>query len=110
MGLMVPLGSAAVTTTNATLGSAVPAGQLWRVRAVNIQQPSAGLAKKIAIGFGNTTTAGNVKRRYDVSAGQQNLQDFPDLVMAAGDQINMACDTDTGVAIVSVTVIKELIA
>lgn len=110
MGLMVPLASQSVTTSNATFGSAVPTGQLWRLRAVNWQQPSVGTAKVISLAIGTTATAGNIKRRYSLASGVQNGQDFPDIVLVAGEQLNIVCDTDTGVAILSATVIKELIA
>jgi hypothetical protein len=108
--LMVPLGSQLVTTTNATLGIAVPPGQIWRVRAVNIQQPAGSAAKNIALAFGTTATAANVKRRYPLLSGLQTAQDFPDLIMVATDQVNVITDAGTNEAVISVTVIKELIS
>ncbi len=83
MSVIVPLGSQAVTTTNATLGGVVPSGQLWRIRAVNIQQPAGSAAKAIAFAFGTTATPVNVKQRYPLLSGLQTAQDFPDLVMTA---------------------------
>lgn len=110
MGLLVPLGSQLVTTSNATLGIAVPTGQIWRLRAINIQQTSAAVAKAILVAFGTTATAVNVKLRYQLTLGQTKAQDFPDLVMVAGDQINVITDLGTNEAVLSATVLKELIA
>lgn len=109
MGLLVPLGSQLVTTSNATLGGVVPAGQIWRVRAVNIQQPAGSAAKNIALAIGTTATAANVKRRYALASGLQGAQDFPDLVMVAGDQVNVITNLGTNEAVCSVTVIKKLV-
>ena len=109
MSLIVPLGSQLVTTSNATLGIAVPTGQIWRITAVNIQQPS-GAAKVIALAIGTTATAVNVKRKYPLGGGQQTAQDFPGLVMVAGDQVNVITDAGTNEAVMSVTVAKDLIA
>jgi hypothetical protein len=110
MSLIVSLASQAVTTSNATLGTAVPTGQLWRVRAVNIQQPTGAAAKNIALAVGTTATAANVKRRYALPSGLQTAQDFPDLMLAAGEQLNVVTDAGTTEAVISVTVIKDLIA
>lgn len=110
MHFMASLGSQFVTTSNATLGIAVPTGQLWRIRAVNIQQPVTGVAKTILLALGTTATAVNVKLRYSLVLGQIKVQDFPDLMMVAGDQLNVITDLGTNEAVLSVTVIKGLIA
>lgn len=110
MSLLVPLGSQLVTTANATLGIAVPTGQIWRIRAVNIQQAVTGVAKTILLALGTTATAANVKLRYGLLLGQLKAQDFPDLVMVAGDQLNVISDLGTNEALLSVTVAKDLIA
>jgi hypothetical protein len=110
MGLLVPLGSQLVTTTNATFGIAVPTGQIWRLRAVNIQQAVSGVAKTILLALGTTATAANVKLRYGMLLGQLKVQDFPDIVMVAGDQLNVITDLGTNEAVLSCTVLKDLIA
>lgn len=110
MALITSLGSQAVTTTNATLGSAVPTGQIWRVVAVNIQQPAGSVAKTISLAIGTTATAGNVKRRYSLSAGVATAQDFPNLALVAADQLNVVADTGTSEAVITVTVAKDLVA
>lgn len=110
MALITPLGSQAATTSNATLGIAVPTGQIWRITAVNIQQPAASDAKTVSLGIGTTATAANVKRRYPLAAGLASAQDFPNLAMVAGDQVNIIADGTTAQAIVTITVSKELIA
>lgn len=107
--LLTPLGSQAVTTTNATLGSAVPSGQIWRIVAVNIQQPAGSDAKTIALALGTTATAVNVKRRYSLTAGLAQAQDFPNIAMVAGDQVNVIGDGTTAQAVITVTVAKDLI-
>jgi len=111
MGLTAPLGSQAVTTSNATLGVAVPTGQIWTIIAVNLQQPSTGDAKTVSLALGTTATAANVKRRYSVPAGVYNMPtDFPNIAMVAGEQVNVIGDGTTAQAVLSVTVRKELIA
>lgn len=110
MSLIVPLASQAVTTTNATLGAAVPTGQIWRVHAVNIQHTAAGVAKNIALAIGTTATAANVKKRYNLAAGVSPPPDYPSLVLVAGEQLNVITDAGTSEAVISVTVAKDLIA
>lgn len=110
MSLITQLGSQAVTTSNATLGSAVPSGQIWRIVAVNIQQPTGSDAKTISLALGTTATAANVKRRYPLGAGLQTSQDFPNIAMVAGDQVNVIGDGTTAQAVMTVTVAKELVA
>lgn len=108
MGLRVPLGSQAVTTSNATLGIAVPAGQLWTIVAVNIQQPTTADAKQVRLALGTTATPANVKREYTLATGSQNPQDFPQIVMNAADQVNIIqIGGTTAQAIMTVTVVKE---
>lgn len=110
MSLITQLGSQAATTSNATLGSAVPAGQVWCITAVNIQQPTGSDAKTVSLALGATTTAGNVKRRYSLAAGLASAQDFPGIAMVAGDQVNIIADGTTAQAVVTVTVAKDLVA
>lgn len=110
MSLIVPLASQAVTTTNATLGIAVPTGQIWRVHAVNIQHGAAGVAKNIALAVGTTATAANIKKRYNLALGVSPPTDYPAIVMVAGEQLNVVTDLGTSEAIISVTVAKDLIA
>ncbi len=110
MSLITVLGSQAVTTTNATLGVAVPAGQIWRVTAVNLQQPTGSDAKTVSLAIGTTATAGNVKRRYSLAAGLSSAQDFPNIAMVAGEQLNVVGDGTTAQAIITITVAKDLIA
>jgi hypothetical protein len=110
MPLIAPLGSAAVTTTNATLGVAVPTGQIWRILAVNLQQPAASDAKDIYLAIGTTATAANIKRRYSLAAGLATAQDFPNIAMVAGEQVNVVGTGTTAQAVITVTVAKDLIA
>lgn len=105
--LIAPLGSQAVTTSNATLGSAVPTGQIWVVEAVNIQQPTGSAAKVISMAIGTTATAANIKRRYSVAAGLAQAQDYPRIALVAGEQLNVICDAGTGEAVMTVTVRKQ---
>ncbi len=110
MSLIAPLGSQAVTTSNATLGVAVPTGQIWRILAVNVQQPTGSDAKEIALAIGTTATAANIRRRYPLAAGSANAQDFPNIAMVAGDQVNVIGTGTTAQAVIAVTVAKDLIA
>jgi hypothetical protein len=110
MGFKTILGSQAVTTSNATLGSAVPTGQIWRIVAVNLQQPATADAKTVALAIGTTATAANVKRRYSLTGGLATAQDFPDIPMVAGDQVNVVGDGTTAQAVITVTVEKELVS
>lgn len=110
MSLIVPLGSQAVTTANATLGAAVPTGQVWRIIAVNVQQPTGSDAKEVALAIGTTATAANNKRRYPLAAGSATAQDFPNIAMVAGEQVNVIGTGTTAQAVISVTVAKDLIA
>lgn len=109
MSLVTQLGSQAVTTSNATLGIAVPTGQIWRIVAVNIQQPAASDAKTVSLALGTTATAANVKRRYSLASGLSSAQDFPNIAMVAGDQVNVIADGTTAQAVCTVTVAKDLI-
>lgn len=110
MALIVPLGSQLVTTSNATLGGAVPSGQIWRIVAVNLQQPTGSAAKNIALALGTTATAANIKRRYTLGAGLQSpYPDVPNIAMVAGDQVNIISDAGTNEAVMSITVSKELV-
>lgn len=110
MALITALGTQAVTTSNATLGVAVPTGQLWRVIAVNLQQPVGSDAKTVSLAIGTTATAANVKRRYSLAAGLATAQDFPNLALVAGEQLNVIGDGTTAQAVITVTVAKELVA
>jgi hypothetical protein len=110
MPLIAPLGSQAVTTSNATLGIAVPAGQIWRILAVNVQQPTGSDAKEVALAIGTTATAANIKRRYSLGSGFATAQDFPNIAMVAGEQVNVLGTGTTAQAVITVTVAKDLIA
>lgn len=110
MSFITALGSQAVTTANATLGIAVPTGQVWRITAVNVQQPAAGDAKVVQLAIGTTATAVNIKRSYSLAAGVAVAQDFPQLVMVAADQVNVVqVGGTTAQAVITVTVAKDLI-
>jgi hypothetical protein len=100
----------AVTTSNATLGSAVPAGQVWKVVAVNLQHAAAGVAKNVALAVGTTATAANIKKRYNMEAAKSPPTDYPNIVMVATEQLNIVTDAGTSEAIMTVTIRKELIA
>lgn len=102
--------SQAVTTSNAALGAAVPAGQVWKVVAVSVQHAAAGVAKNVALAIGTTATAANIKKRYNMDAGKSPPTDFPNIVMVAADQLNVVTDAGTSEAIITVTIRKELIA
>jgi hypothetical protein len=110
MSLVVPLGSQAATTANATFGVAVPTGQIWRIVAINVQQPAASDAKVISIAIGTTATAANVKRQYSLAAGVATAQEFPNIVLVAADQVNIIATGTTAQAVVTITVAKDLIA
>jgi hypothetical protein len=102
--------SQAVTTSNATFGSAVPAGQVWKVVAVSLQHTAAGVAKNVALAIGTTATAANIKKRYNMELGKSPPTDFPNLVLQATEQLNIVTDAGTSEAIMTVTIRKELIA
>lgn len=99
-----------VTTANATFGVAIPAGQVARLKEVKITQPAAGLAKTVTLAIGTTATAANIIGQYVLIGGVQNVLEFPNIPMAAGEQLNVICSADTAVAIIEAGLDFDLIA
>ncbi len=111
MSFPLRLGPQAVTTANATLGAAIPAGQVARVKQIKITQPAAGDAKVVVVAIGTTATAANIVGQYTLIAGVQNVFEAPNIPLAAGEQINITqVGGTTATAVIEIGIDKDLIA
>lgn len=104
------IGPTAITTSNVALGSAVPTGQTFTIRSLLIQQAAAGDAKEILVAIGTTATAANVVRRITFVAGVQNYLEFPEIVLRAGEQINVIGTGTTAQAVIEMNGYRDLAA
>lgn len=111
MSFPLRLGPQAVTTANATLGAAIPAGQVAKLKQIKITQPAGSDAKTVVVAIGTTATAANIVGQFVLVAGVQNVAEFPAIPMAAGDQVNITqVGGTTAQAVIEVGVDKDLIA
>lgn len=111
MSFPLRLGPQAVTTSNATLGAAIPAGQVAKLKQIKITQPATGDAKVVVVAIGTTATAANIIGQFTLAAGVQNVAEFPGIPMAAGDQVNVTqVGGTTAQAVIEVGIDKDLIA
>lgn len=106
MALYTQLASSTILTTDTSVS--VPAGEVWMVHSITVQQPAAGLAKEISIGLNGTSlTAGNVRERFTFAAGIQSQTKYPGFGLPAGTTINYSSSADTGVATIVVNGFKQ---
>ncbi len=111
MSFPLRLGPQAVTTSNATLGAAIPTGQVARLRQIKITQPAGSDAKTVIVAIGTTATAANVIGQYTLVTGLNNVLEMPNIPMAAGDQINVIqSGGTTAQAVIEAGLEKDLIA
>lgn len=82
-------GPQSVTTSNATVGAAVPTGMTVKVNSITLQQPPTGDAKRVDLAIGTAATAANVVRSYVIPTGAFNFSEAPGIVLAAGEQLNV---------------------
>lgn len=106
MALYTQLASSTILTTDTAVS--VPAGEVWMVHSITLQQPAAGLAKEIAIALNGTSlTAANVKTGATFAAGIQRQTLYPGFGVPAGTTINYSASADTGVATISINGFKQ---
>lgn len=112
MSFPLRLGPQAVTTANATLGAAIPTGQVARITQIKVTQPAGADAKTVVVAIGTTATAANIIAQIVLAAGVQNVADPGyNIPMAAGDQINVTqVGGTTAQAVIEVGLAKDLIA
>lgn len=111
MSFPLRLGPQAVTTANATLGAAIPAGQVARVVQVKVTQPAGSDAKTVVLAIGTTATPANIVGNYALAAGVQNVLESPSIPLAAADQLNITqVGGTTAQAVIEVGIAKDLIA
>lgn len=67
----------------------VPANQLWEIRTIYIQQPTAGVAKVAQIATGTTGTPVNVKVSRTLAAGQYSEAIFAPIALVAAATLNI---------------------
>lgn len=108
MSLQTQIGFQTVTTSNATLGAAVPTGMTVRLTSVTIQQPAAGVAKVISLAIGTTATPANIIRTYTIAAGALNFVEYPNIVLTAGQQLNVVTSLGTTEAVITASGLKDL--
>lgn len=101
-------GPTAATTTATTVFTNTT-GQDTRIESVNIAQPAAGLAKTVILSIG-TDAAGTRFFQYPVSAGNQDIIVYPNIVVTGTEIVQLSCSADTGVAIVTASGSSELTA
>lgn len=86
---LLQLGKGTLTTTTAPLIT-VPAGQIWEVRNIFLQQPTTAVAKVVAIGRGGLTTVADadaiISRNW--VAGQQSENVFAPIGLGATDTLD----------------------
>jgi hypothetical protein len=103
------LGTAQINTTDAALFT-VAAGQVWEITAITITQPSTAGAKNVAIGFGTTATAANVKWNQALLAGVQGVAFYPGWSLQPAATLNVAASAGANEAIIVVSGIKHPIS
>lgn len=95
--IMLELATGTVTTSDVAVIT-VPAGEVWEVRYVTIQQPAASTAKNYKIGRGTTATAANVKANR--SSAQLTTAAYSEVIflplgLVAAQTLNMVVDAGT---------------
>ena len=97
MSLMLELATGTVTTSDVAVIT-VPAGEVWEVKYITIQQPGSSTAKNLKIGRGTTATAANVKANRPSSllttAAYTEVIFLP-LGLVAAQTLNMIVDAGT---------------
>lgn len=106
MALYTQLASSAINTTDTSVN--VPAGEVWMVHSITLQQPAAGLAKNILIALNGTSlTAANVRQTIVFAAGIQNQVIYPGFGLPAGTTINYSASADANVATITINGFKQ---
>lgn len=101
----------AVTTTTATFGAAVPAGQVGKLKQVKITQAGSGDAKVITLSIGTPASATNTIGVYNLVAGVNNILEFPAITLVAAEQLSVIqTGGTTGQASIEASVDFDLIA
>lgn len=109
MALNAQLATGTVTTTSAAVIT-VPAGQLWKVQAITIQQPQSAVAKTFSVGTGTQATAANVKLSRAILAGQYSEVIHVPFTLAAAATLDMIVSAGTTELTYTVQGTKELVA
>jgi|SRR3954463_5954896 len=103
------LGTAQINTTDAAVFT-VTAGQVWEITAITITQPTTGVPKNIAIGFGTTATAANVKWNQAFAAGVQATAFYPSWSLQPAATLNVAASAGANEAVIVVSGFKHPIS
>lgn len=90
----IELASGTVTTSDVAVITA-PAGELWEVRYITIQQPAAGVLKTFSVGRGTTATAANVKISRAIAAGQYSEVIYAPFGLVPAQTLNMVVSAGT---------------
>jgi len=109
MAVNAQLATGTVTTTSAAAFT-VPAGQVWKVSAITIQQPAAAVLKTLSVGTGTQATAANIKLSRVIPAGQYSEVIFVPFTVAAAGTIDVLVSAGTTELTYSIQGSKELVA
>jgi hypothetical protein len=100
------LGTAQINTTDAAVFT-VPAGQIWEITAITLTHPAAGVLKNVAIGFGTTATAANVKWNETLTAGVYRNAFYPGWSLQPAATLNTVASAGANEAIITVSGFKH---
>lgn len=103
------LGTAQINTTDAAVFT-VTAGQVWEITAITITHAAAGVAKNVAIGFGTTATAANVKWNQAFAAGVANTAFYPGWSLQPAATLNVVASAGANEAVITVSGFKHPIS
>lgn len=109
MAVNAQLATGTVTTSNVAVIT-VPSGQIWKVTAITIAQPSAAVLKTFTVGTGTQATAANVKLARAVPAGTYSEVIFVPFTLAAAATLDMIVSAGTTELTYTVQGTKELVA
>jgi hypothetical protein len=109
MSLPAELASGTVTTSNVAVIT-VPAGQVWKVNFITVQQPTGSTAKLFRVGRGTTATAANVKMAKSVPAGLFSDVYPAPFTLSAGQTLDLIVDAGTTELTYTVQGTKDIVA
>lgn len=90
MYLPLVTGTLAATDT----ATSVPAGEVWMLYSITLNQPAASAANTVSLAIGGTSlTAANVRKIYSLAGGLATLNDYPGIAVAAGSSVNISATT-----------------
>lgn len=96
-------------TTSDVAAITVPAGQIWEITSITLQQPTTAVAKIVSIGFGTTATPANVKMSRSLLIGQQFTTDYPGWSLQPAATLNVVASAGTTECVYTVNGLKHVI-